>query len=374
MSSLRRRFGPACRGGRSLGVLVAAAMVMVVAASCVKDLGTLPNGDYASATDINDSGVTVGYSNVTPGAPAGSLHAFRREPRGPLVDLNGSFASSVASGVNGEGRAVGYAVVDGDQHAVMWAPDGTAHDLGAGPGSAATDIADDGTIIGSRVWTDGSPDRGFVRDAATGEISPLPHVFPDGGPVPYLAYQRPVALNQHGDIVGWECCDDDGLPVGVLWQGPDHQPVVLSAEPGWFARPVAIAADGTIVGAEAQERSATVAALWRPGSHERVRIAPPDSYQSAATGINDQGEIVGWATRSVGSNTWAFFRDPATGEFTDLGGLGGPGASATAVNEVGDAAGFAATTEESSSGVPVRHAVVFNAPPETSARSRPSER
>jgi probable HAF family extracellular repeat protein len=367
MSLLRRPFGHALRGGRSLRVLVMAALLVLVAAACVKDLGTLGDGDYSSATAINDSGVTVGYSNVAPGTAGAPWHAFRREPGGPLVDLNGSFASSVASAVNEQGRAVGYAEMDGARYAVMWDPDGTAHDLGAGPGSEATDIADDGTIIGSRIWTDGGPDTGFVRDAVTGEFSPLPHAVPDGGPV---VYQRPFAINEHGDIVGIECCSPD--TVALLWQGPDHQPVVLSGQSA-LARPNDIADDGTIVGAEF-ERSWSIAVVWRPGSQEAVRIAPPNSYVSAATAINDQGEIVGWATQGVGSDSWAFSRDPETGEFTDLGGLGGPSAKAVAVNAAGDAAGLAATTEERSPGVPEYHAVVFQAPTETSSQSRPPER
>jgi hypothetical protein len=91
--------------------------------------------------------------------------------------------------------------VDGARHAVMWDPDGTTHDLGAGPRSEAKDIADDGTIVGHRVWTDSGPDTGFVRVAATGVLSPLPLALPDSGS---LAYQRPAASNRHGDIVGTE--------------------------------------------------------------------------------------------------------------------------------------------------------------------------
>jgi probable HAF family extracellular repeat protein len=360
MSSLRRPLAHAPRGRRSLQALIVAALLVLVAAACVTDLGTLGDGDLANATDINDSGVTVGYSRVTPG---GSFHAFRREPGGPMVDLNGSFGSSVANAVNAAGQAVGYAVVDGARHALMWDPDGTAHDLGAGPRSEAKDIADDGTIVGHRVWTESGPDKGFVRDAATGVLSPLPLALPDSGS---LAYQRPAASNEHGDIVGTECCTAGAAgPIGVLWQGPDHQPVVLPVEPSFFANPTDIANDGTVVGTQAGGAlTFSVAVLWRPGSHERVVIAPPGSSRSGAEGINDQGEIVGWATPNGGSNTWAFFRDPATGEFTDLGGLGGPYASPMAVNEGGDAAGLAATTEESSPGVPVYHAVVFGAPTE----------
>jgi probable HAF family extracellular repeat protein len=356
MSGLRHRVGYACRRRRSQRMLIVAALLVLVAAACVTDLGTLEDGDYANATDINDRGVTVGYSSVTPGEAV--FHAFRREPDGPMVDLNGSFERSIAYAVNENGQAVGYAVVEGARHAVMWEPDGTAHDLGAGPGSEATDIADDGTVIGRRVWTDGGPDTGFVRDAATGELSPLPLALPAGDS---FFYQRPAAINEQGDIVGIECCDPNN--VGVVWQGPDHRPVVL---PHYlYASPSDIADDGTIVGTEYADRPTySVAVLWRPGSRERVEIGPPDSYTSGATGINDQGEIVGWGTRGVNSNRWAFFRDPATGEFTDLGGLGGPDASPTAVNEEGDAAGYAATTEEASPGVPVYHAVVFEAPAE----------
>ena len=66
----------------------------------------------------------------------------------------------------------------------------------------------------------------------------------------------------------------------------------------------------------------------------------PGGVSSQATGINNQGQIVGFATTAAGPNhgfTWK------NGVMTDLGTLGGTFSQANGVNKNGKVAGFSHT-------------------------------
>src|SRR5215467_8376754 len=70
----------------------------------IRDIGTLPGGDYSAAFDINDSGVVVGTSNT-----ADNTRAFSWSVAAGLRDLGtlpGADASS-ASAINNAGQIAG---------------------------------------------------------------------------------------------------------------------------------------------------------------------------------------------------------------------------------------------------------------------------
>src|SRR5258707_7339826 len=88
----------------------------------IRDLGTLPGGDYSSAFAINDSGVVVGTSNTST-----SSHAFSWTPAQGLRDLGtltGANASS-AFAINIQGQIAGSSAAN----AALWT-DGNIQDLG----------------------------------------------------------------------------------------------------------------------------------------------------------------------------------------------------------------------------------------------------
>jgi probable HAF family extracellular repeat protein len=88
----------------------------------IRDLGTLPGGDYSSAFAINDSGVVVGTSNTST-----STHAFSWTLAKGLSDLGtlpGANASS-ALAINNQGQIAG----SSGGHAVLWSGGGI-QDLG----------------------------------------------------------------------------------------------------------------------------------------------------------------------------------------------------------------------------------------------------
>jgi probable HAF family extracellular repeat protein len=84
------------------------------------DLGTLPGGNFSSATSINDRGQVVGRATTA----SGEFHAFLFE-NGVMTDLGTlpGGKSSQASGINNRGQVVGdLATVSGAGHAALCTP------------------------------------------------------------------------------------------------------------------------------------------------------------------------------------------------------------------------------------------------------------
>jgi uncharacterized membrane protein len=341
------------RRGRRVHRVALVGLVALVATACVEDLGSL-GGPSTVAVDVNDSGVTVGYGLAADGV---TQRAFRRQPGGPIVDIGGPFDQSVANAVNEAGVAVGFTTTGGVSDAVVWNAKGKMRSLGLGPDSQATDIADDGTIVGQRGRS--SDRRGFVLDAATGQIEALPYAHPG---VP----QYVTAVNGHGDVVGYEYTAGY---TPVLWQGPDHTPVVLPYD-GGFVTPTDINDAGDIVGTDAHDGRNlwSDAVWWRAGTHERVDLpAPPGGPLTSAHAINAAGDVVGSAGTDrydPGPERAVRWSIHAVGPPTDLGDLGGGSSGARAVDSTGAAVGWAATKEVGPDGQPIIHAARFPAPPE----------
>jgi probable HAF family extracellular repeat protein len=325
---------------------------------CVVDLGGL-GGWYAVAHDVNACSVTVGEATVS-GESSYVPHAFLWAPGRALVDLNGFFDQSVAAAVNDRGVAVGNATIDGQTHAVLWKPNGRARLLGLGAGSAATDIADGGTIVGYRPGASGVIEA-FVRDGATGAVTDLPPAFPGAG-------HYATAVNERGDVVGY-ATPERWAP--VLWEAPYHEPVVLSERAGQTI-PSDINERGDVTGTWFSIRIFSTALVWRAGTHEEVELPVPAGITaSAASAINDAGQVVGYT--NVYPSTYRAVRWTLDGGLpTDLGDLGGGSSAAEGLNEAGTAVGWATTPETTPSGTPIRHAALFPAPDvAASAKSSP---
>jgi probable HAF family extracellular repeat protein len=86
------------------------------------DLGTLPGGNYSSATGINNRGQVVGVANDANGLD----HAFLFED-GVMTDLGtlpGGSEFSQATGINDRGQVVGYSfTASGSDRAALWTSD-----------------------------------------------------------------------------------------------------------------------------------------------------------------------------------------------------------------------------------------------------------
>ncbi|MFE9750131.1 hypothetical protein ACFYOT_34920 [Saccharothrix saharensis] len=122
-----------------------------------------------------------------------------------VLSENGRLAHGEQS-LNERGDAVGWVLEGGTSRAVLWPAGGKQVDLGLPGNSVATAINERGDIIGHASSPDYSSTRVFLwRD---GQLTYLDSL---GG-----AYSTPVALNNHGVVVG-RSTTADGTWKGVRW-------------------------------------------------------------------------------------------------------------------------------------------------------------
>lgn len=136
------------------------------------------------ARAINDNSVIVGVSGD---------RAFRTHYKEGFRWLSGP--GSAANDVNFKGEVVGYSTVGGVKRATLWAPDGTATDLGILPGSydhsIAVAISETSIVVG---YSSSSTARqglfgGFIWTRAEGSTA-LPQYF------------LPADVNHWGEVAG----------------------------------------------------------------------------------------------------------------------------------------------------------------------------
>jgi probable HAF family extracellular repeat protein len=249
----------------------------------MRDLGTLPGGDYSSAFALNDSGIVVGTSNTST-----STHAFSWTSAQGLQDLGtlpGANASS-ALAINNQGQIVGSSGV----HAALWSG-GNIQDLGTlgGATSEAHGINNMGAIVG-------------VSDTSSG-----PHAFlwqngamQDLGVLSGDTSSHADHINDSGTIVG--ASEGSGGVRAFVWtSAAGMQP--LSEESGAiYSEAFDINNAGQVVG-EIASSMGTRAFLWTSKDgmidlNEAVENLPGDVVLIGAFSINDKGQIVAFGLKS----------------------------------------------------------------------------
>jgi probable HAF family extracellular repeat protein len=249
----------------------------------MRDLGTLPGGDYSSAFALNDSGIVVGTSNTST-----STHAFSWTSAQGLQDLGtlpGANASS-ALAINNQGQIVGSS---GD-HAALWSG-GNIQDLGTlgGATSEAHGINNMGAIVG-------------VSDTSSG-----PHAFlwqngamQDLGVLSGDTSSHADHINDSGAVVG-ASQGSGGVRAFVWTSAAGMQP--LSEESGAiYSEAFDINNAGQVVG-EIASSMGTRAFLWTSKDgmidlNEAVENLPGDVVLIGAFSINDKGQIVAFGLKS----------------------------------------------------------------------------
>jgi len=166
-------------------------------------------GEASEARAINDAGTVVGFSD-TPGAYG---RAFAWTEAGGLRAVDGaSGIFSLASDINEAGTIVGrgsdYQFIR--DIALLWTPQGTQIDLGAGSGSSADRINEKGLVIGQAndepnanrshgfVW---SPNHGMVKLGAVGGDASYASSLNNRGQVVGALGNRAIAWTRAGGVV-----------------------------------------------------------------------------------------------------------------------------------------------------------------------------
>ncbi|HUO11109.1 MAG TPA: hypothetical protein VM008_22605 [Phycisphaerae bacterium] len=200
-----------------------------------------------------------------------------------LVDIGPAQAPAVAMGINASGQVTGFSAGPLMQAFVFRNGLGTSLGTLGGTLSLGYGINNAGAVAGY-VWTSGGVDQGFV----------------------YSGGETTATASSDGDI-SLSAINGSGEGAGVRYSpdGINGQAIIFS--------------DGSI------QYIGTL----------------PGAAGSFANGINDLGQVVGHADFAPGYDHRAFLY--ANGVLTDLGTLGGPISSATAINNAGQIAGFAST-------------------------------
>jgi probable HAF family extracellular repeat protein len=248
----------------------------------IRDLGTLPGGDYSIAFGINDSGVVAGTSNT-----ATSQHAFTWTSATGLKDLGtlpGADASS-AFAINNQGQVAGSAGV----HAALWRG-GAVQDLGTlgGQTSEAHDVNNLGVVVG-------------VSDTADG-----PHAFlwkegsmQDLGVLSGDTSSRADHINDQGMVVG--ASEGPGGVHAFIWtSAAGMQP--LDTTGNTYSEAFAVNNQGQIVG-ESSSSLGMRAFFWSQQSglidlNDVVTNLPGDVVLTGAFAINDKGQIVAFGLKN----------------------------------------------------------------------------
>jgi probable HAF family extracellular repeat protein len=249
----------------------------------IRDLGTLPGGDYSSAFAINDSGVVVGTSNTST-----STHAFSWTPAQGLLDLGtlpGANASSALS-INNQGEIAG----SSGSHAALWSG-GKIQDLGTlgGATSEAHGVNNHGSVVG-------------LSDTSSG-----PHAFlwqngamQDLGLLSGDNNSRADHMNDSGMIVG--ASQGSGGVRAFVWTSAAGMQPLGSLSNGIYSEAFDINNAGQIVG-EVATSMGTRAFLWTSKDglidlNEAVSNLPGDVVLTGAFSINEKGQIVAFGLKS----------------------------------------------------------------------------
>jgi len=308
----------------------------------VTDLGVLDGYSSSYATGINNSGQVVGDSIKFDG----TRHAFIYS-NGVMTDIGtlpgGTF--SAAFGINSFGQVTGVAdFVDGDhpvlqpnlaQNAFLYS-NGVLHDLGSLPGTEAPTVVlnpypDRWSTAGYAI-----NDTGMIVGASRAQVM----VFKDGR-MSGLAVNNArwgFDVNNREEIVGLLQHGAPGSP-NEIWEAfrySDGHMKGLGALDGTnFSYATGINDDGVVVGGSLSASGNTHA--FRYANEVMTDLGTCNGHvSSAAKGINNQGVIVG------GCDTAPFIYQ--NGVMTDLNTLIAPGPFylylATAINDLGQIAGY----------------------------------
>jgi probable HAF family extracellular repeat protein len=249
----------------------------------------------SSAAGINDAGVIVGLSDEL-----GGNAYYQSDPGGPVM-LEPIVASAAATDINNNGVIVGNAAVTkagNVTRAARWV-NGLPEDLGslAGTNSAASAVNDAGVICGSsdiphtsRGDDDEEPDYSVAVIFINGAIQ----IVADFGGYTSAAYD----INNNGEVVGaskYPFLPPPALNQSLAFYWNGGEAIDLGTLNGGFSVALAINDDGVIVG-YSDGRAVRVINGEMQDLNKYVVAADSNCILHSARDINNAGQIVASST------------------------------------------------------------------------------
>jgi probable HAF family extracellular repeat protein len=287
----------------------------------LKDLGTLPGGNFSYAEGINDFGQIAGVSENDRTDPASGnpeFHAVLWE-NGFIRDL-GTLGgmSSFAGAINDRGQVMGVSLNDipdpfsivglgsnttlTQTRGFLW-QDGKMDDLGSlgGPDTFAIFLNQRGQVAGMSYTSDiPDPNSGFPpMDPFLWENGKITDLGNLGGTNPFGLFSGFISgLNDAGQVTGTMTLPGDQTPHAFLWDGKKLSDVGTLG--GSFAVSYGINNAGEVVGMAALAGDNVFHAfLWRNGLMTDLGTVDGDTC-STAQNANSVGQVVGSSQASDG--------------------------------------------------------------------------
>jgi probable HAF family extracellular repeat protein len=292
----------------------------------LKDLGTLPGGNFSFATAINQRGQIAGLSEndqIDPVSGNPEFHAvlWKNDQILDLGTLGG--VSSFASTLNNRGQVTGVALNDvPDPYSILglgsvttltqtrgflW-QSGKMDDLGTlgGPDSWAVFVNDRGQVAGTSYTSyivdpnTGTPPVGvFLWE--NGKMTDLGNLGGDNGLLG--AYSIVNGLNNRGQVVGWMMIAGNQFAHAFRWD--EGKLSDLGTLGGTTSVAEGINDAGDVVGVSTLPGDQTNDGfLWRNGVMTDLGTVAGDPC-SAALSVNSRGQVVGASESAAGGcNEW----------------------------------------------------------------------
>jgi len=294
--------------------------------------GSLSPGKPTNATGINALGQVVGWGYMDEMAGFDQVYHPFLFANGTLTDLGtAGWDMAAANGINDQGQIVG----------VLVSATGFSQDAFSYAGGIMTDIGVSGSVTcATAVNTEGQI-VGYSEDPMTGIQNPFLYsdgVYSDLGTIAGIGDGQALAVNDSATVVGW--CAATPYYHAFSWSNGQFTDLgTFGIQPGAESVARAISNSGLIAGQSNMTSGGPHVFIYSNGQMQDLGLFS-GAYWADAFGVNDAGQVVGWA--SCSDRMHAFFYSGLTmvdlNTLLDSSGAGWFVDQAIAINDAGQIA------------------------------------